>query len=274
MKSTRLVVLGVALAAAAGAGYIAMNMQPQQQIVQVDSGPTAPQLELEQVLVASEDIPVGGIIESQVYWQDWPKAAVTEGFITQVLKPQAVEELKGSVARALIYKGEPIRDAKLVGKDQSFMSSILPSGKRAIAVEITADTSAGGFILPNDYVDVIMTRRSANATGGESFVTETILSNIRVLAIDQTIREDEEGRKVKVGQTATLELSPSQSEIVTVAQQMADRLALALRSTADANEAAKPGAEYLVSGKGKNGNVKLIKSGEISVIGSDTGASK
>lgn len=274
MKSTRLVVLGVALAAAAGAGYLAMNMKPQQKIVEVESGPAAPQIELEQVLVASEDIPVGGIIEAQIYWQDWPKAAVTEGFITQANKPQAVEEMKGSVARAVIFKGEPIRDAKLVGKDQSFMSSILPSGKRAIAVEIAADTSAGGFILPNDYVDVIMTRRAASSTGVESFVTETILSNIRVLAIDQTIREDEEGRKVKVGQTATLELTPSQSEIVTVAQQMADRLALALRSTADANEKAKPGAEYLVNGKGKNGNVKLIKSGEVSIIGSDTGASK
>ncbi|MGB8817487.1 MAG: Flp pilus assembly protein CpaB [Rhizobiaceae bacterium] len=274
MKSTRLVVLGVALAAAAGAGYIAMNMQPQQQIVTQEAAPAVPQLELEQVLIASEDIPVGGVIESQIAWQDWPKAAVTEGFITQTIKPQAVEELKGSVARVVILKGEPIRDSKLVGKDQSLMSSILPSGMRAIAVEITADTSAGGFILPNDYVDVIMTRRATTATGGESFVTETILSNIRVLAIDQTIREDEEGRKVKVGQTATLELTPSQSEIVTVAQQMADRLALALRSTADANEAATLGSEYLVNGRGKNGSVKLIKSGEITVIGSDTGASK
>ncbi len=78
------------------------------------------------MLVASEDIAVGDILEAQIYWQDWPKAAVTEGFITQAAKPQAVEELKGSVARAVIFKGEPIRDAKLVGKDQSFMSSILP----------------------------------------------------------------------------------------------------------------------------------------------------
>ena len=137
--------------------------------------------------------------------------------VAQVI-PCGVEDKQGSVARVIIFPGEPIRDAKLVGKDQSLMSSILPSGKRAIAVEITADTSAGGFILPNDYVDVIMTRRATNISGGESFVTETILSNIRVLAIDQTIREDEEGRKVKVGQTATLELTPSQSEIVTVAR--------------------------------------------------------
>ena len=105
--------------------------------------------------------------------------------------------------------GEPIRRSKLIGKDQSFMSSILPAGKRAVGVEIKADTSAGGFILPNDFVDVIMTRRAQNSTGVETFVTETILENIRVLAIDQTIREDEEGRKVKVGQTATLELTPA-----------------------------------------------------------------
>lgn len=274
MKSTRLVVLGVALAAAGGAGYLAMNMKPQQQVVQMEAAPAAPQIELDQVLVASEEIPIGGVLDSQLRWQEWPKASITEGFITQSAKPTAIEDLKGSVARVVIMAGEPIRDAKLVGKDQSLMSSILPSGKRAIAVEITADTSAGGFILPNDFVDVIMTRRAANATGGESFVTETILSNIRVLAIDQTIREDEEGRKVKVGQTATLELTPSQSEIVTVAQQMADRLALALRSTADAREAPSAGSEYLVNGRGKSGTVKLIKSGEITVIGSDTGASK
>ena len=274
MKSTRLVVLGVALAAAGGAGYLAMNMKPQQQVVQMEAAPVAPQIELDQVLVAGEEIPIGGVLDSQIRRQEWPKAAITEGFITQSAKPTAIEDLKGSVARVVIMPGEPIRDAKLVGKDQSLMSSILPSGKRAIAVEITADTSAGGFILPNDYVDVIMTRRAANATGGESFVTETILSNIRILAIDQTIREDEEGRKVKVGQTATLELTPSQSEIVTVAQQMADRLALALRSTADAREAATAGSEYLVNGRGKSGTVKMIKSGEITVIGSDTGASK
>lgn len=266
MKSTRTVVFGVALAAAAGAGYLAMNMKKSEPVV-TEAAPQVPQLELEQVLVASEPIAIGGVLESQLKWQDWPKSGVMEGFITKTDKPEAIEELKGSVARVVILPGEPIRDAKLVGKDQSLMSSILPSGMRAIAVEISADTSAGGFILPNDYVDVIMTRRGNGNGGTETFITETILKNIRVLAIDQTIREDEEGRKVKVGQTATLELSPQQSEIVTVAQQMADRLALALRSTADAAEAAEPGADYLVNGRGRGGTVKVIKSGEVTEFG-------
>ena len=147
------------------------------------------------------------------------------------------------------------------------MSSILPSGYRAVATQIAADTSAGGFILPNDYVDVIMTRRSDTATTTGGFVTETILKNIRVLAIDQAIQEDEEGRRVKVGETATLELTPQQAEIITVAQQMADRLTLALRSIKDAQEKTTGEADYHVSGNGRRGTVRLIKSGEVSEVG-------
>ena len=167
-----------------------------------------------------------------------------------------------------MYAGEPLRRSKLIGEGQSFMSSILPSGMRAVATQIAADTSAGGFILPNDYVDVIMTRRSRHGTPAASgFITETILKNIRVLAIDQTIQEDEEGKKVKVGETATLELTPQQAEIITVAQQMADRLTLALRSITDTQEKPTDEADYLVSGNGRRGTVRLIKSGEVSEVG-------
>jgi pilus assembly protein CpaB len=270
MKSTRMVIFGLALVSTAAAGYLALSMKSQPvEVVQVGA-PAAPRMETENVLVTGEMIPVGGILEAQLKWQEWPKSGITEGYITQSVKPQAIEELQGSIARVVIFPGEPIRDAKLVGKDQSFMSSILPAGRRAVAVEISANTSAGGFILPNDYVDMIMTRRSPGLNGGaETFVTDTILQNIRVLAIDQTIREDEEGRKVKVGQTATLELSPQQAEIVTVAQQMAERLALTLRSTADAAEKNQASADYLLNGtgKGKGSSVKVIKSGEITEVG-------
>jgi pilus assembly protein CpaB len=168
-----------------------------------------------------------------------------------------------------MFAGEPLRRSKLIGGGVSFMSSILPTGKRAVATQIAADTSAGGFILPNDYVDVIMTRRnqSGNETAGEGFITETILKNIRVLAIDQAIQEDEEGRKVKVGETATLELTPQQAEIITVAQQMADRLTLALRSVTDTQEQPDSEADYLVSGNGRRGTVRIIKAGEVSEVG-------
>jgi pilus assembly protein CpaB len=267
MKATRLLVLGVAVATAAGAGYMAMNLRAPAPAAPQETGQPAPQLELEKVLVASAQVGIGDPVDGQMRWQVWPKEAVTEGFITESAQPGAIDELNGSIARLVIMPGEPIRTAKLIGKDQSFMSSILPAGKRAVAVEIKADTSAGGFVLPNDFVDLIMTRRAPNPSGTESFVTETILKNIRVLAIDQTIREDEQGGKSVIGQTATLELTPQQSEIVTVAQQMAERLALALRSTADAGEKATADADYLVTGNGKRGTVKMIKSGEITEVG-------
>ena len=266
MAASRLIILGVAVAAAGGAGYVAKNMMaapPPEVIVEQ----AAPAIDLSEVLVLEGDVPMGGTVGEQLGWQSWPSDGVNENFITRDSDPEALEKYRGSIARVAMYSGEPLRKSKLIGEGQSFMSSILPTGYRAVATQIAADTSAGGFILPNDYVDVIMTRRSdtAGTTGG--FVTETILKNIRVLAIDQAIQEDEDGRRVKVGETATLELTPQQSEIITVAQQMADRLTLALRSVADAQETVESQGDYLVSGNGRRGTVRLIKLGEVTEVG-------
>jgi pilus assembly protein CpaB len=267
MAASRLIILGVAVAAAGGAGYVAKNMSAPPAEIVVEAGPQQPSIETTEVLVLSGDVPMGAPVGDQLSWQAWPSNAVTEHFIARAAEPNAMEKLKGSIARLAMYGGEPLRRSKLVGEGQSFMSSILPSGSRAVATQIAADTSAGGFILPNDFVDVIMTRRSDTAGAGSGFITETILQNIKVLAIDQAIQEDEEGRRVKVGETATLELTPQQAEIITVAQQMADRLTLALRSIADAQEEPQAEADYLVSGNGRRGTVRLIKSGEVSEVG-------
>lgn len=266
MAASRLIILGVAVAAASGAGYVAKNMAVGTPQDVVAPAAQEPAIRLSDVLVLASDVPMGEPVGDALAWRAWPAEGIDENFITRDAEPEAIDRLKGSVARMTMYSGEPLRRSKLVGEGQSFMSSILPSGSRAIATQISADTSAGGFILPNDYVDVIMTRRSQNATG-DGFITETILQNIRVLAIDQTIQEDEDGKKVKVGQTATLELTPQQAEIITVAQQMADRLTLSLRSVADAQERPTGDADYLVSGNGRRGTVRLIKSGEVSEVG-------
>ncbi len=268
MAPTRVIILGVAVLAAVGAGYVAKNMAtrpPQTIVVEQDSGPA---IELTDVLVLDEDVPMGAPLEGRISWQAWPSDGITEHFITRGKEPEARETLQSSIARTSMYSGEPLRRSKLIGEGQSFMSSILPSGTRAVATQIAADTSAGGFILPNDRVDVIMTRRISGSGGGEGYRTETILENIRVLAIDQAIQEDEEGRRVRVGDTATLELTPLQAEIITVAQQMADRLTLALRPVADAQEDVDTGAEYLVSGNDRRGTVRMIKSGEVTEVGS------
>lgn len=262
--SMRMVILGVAVLAAGGAGYLALNMTaPSPAPVQVVE--QTPAIELDEVLVATDTLTTGKQISGALRWQEWPASAVGPDFITRSSRPDAMAELMDSVVRSTIAEGEPIRVVKLLGADQSFMASILPSGKRAVATEIAADTSAGGFILPDDYVDVIMTTRALSTDN--SIVTETILENIRVLAIDQTIREDEEGRLVQVGRTATLELTPKQAEIITAAQQVADRMTLALRSVQDVNaEASENDAEHLISGRSSNASITVIKSGQTSTV--------
>lgn len=121
-------------------------------------------------------------------------------------------------------------------------------------------TGAGGFILPNDRVDVIMVRKGTEA---DKLITETVLSNVRVLAIDQQIQEKDDGSKSVVGTTATLELTPDQTKVLAVAQQMADRLSLALRSVADAQEQDTSAADYLLSGDNGSAIIQVIKSGAI-----------
>ncbi|MBA8877290.1 Flp pilus assembly protein CpaB [Phyllobacterium myrsinacearum] len=263
MQKARVVILIVAITAAGTAGYIATTMKPDAPVVEAVA-PPPPQIELQDVLVATDGLGVGAEMQNQMRWQPWPVSALADGYIKRSERPQAEEELRGSTVRLQIFPGEPIREAKLIGKGQSFMSAQLPAGMRAVATQIAADTSAGGFILPNDYVDVIMIRQ----VDGEQkqFATETILSNVRVLAIDQTIQEDETGQKNKLGSTATLELTPQQAEILAVAQQMASRMTLVLRSLQDAQEPTGPGAEYLVNSPGRAGNVKLIKSGTVTEI--------
>jgi pilus assembly protein CpaB len=115
------------------------------------------------------------------------------------------------------------------------MAAILPTGMRAVSTQISPETGAGGFILPNDRVDVILTRRDKDIDkSGDGRVSETVLTNIRVLAIDQNV-EEKNGQKVVVGKTATLELTPAQVETLTVSQQLGT-LSLALRSITDASK--------------------------------------
>ena len=259
MKVARLAVMGGAVVAAVGAGYLALGLasrEPEKEIVEVGG----PAIEMEQVLVAGSDIGIGSALQSNaIRWQDWPRDAVNQNFITREAQPDAKQELEGAIARASFYEGEPIRETKLVRSDRGYMSAILPSGQRAIATTISTETSAGGFILPNDRVDVIMTRRSEEGDGDE-FITETILQNVRVLAIDQAV-EEQDGESVVVGETATLQLTPRQAEVLTVAQQMADRLALTLRSVEDSKSEETDAAYHLIGGERGEGTVRVIRYG-------------
>ena len=257
MKAARLVVLGVAIAAGGLAALLASGSDDK------PSEPAKPVAALETVdiLIAKSDIAMGqGVSAQDIGWQAWPAAAASPNFIRKNEKPNAVEELSGAIARTPFVAGEPMREAKLVKANGSgFMAAILPTGMRAVSTEISPETGAGGFILPNDRVDVILSRRDKEAeksAGTEVHSSDTILSNIRVLAIDQTI-EEKNGQKVVVGKTATLELSSRQAESLALARQLGT-LSLALRSITDANatnEAAPQDA------KTKNGSINITRFG-------------
>jgi pilus assembly protein CpaB len=234
MNTARIVVLIIALSAGAVAAYLASgsdNKPP--------SAEQVAQLPTVDVLVAKADIGLGQTLTpNDVQWQTWPASTAGSSFIRRNDRPDAATQLAGSIARAPFIAGEPIREAKLVKADGSgFMAAILPTGMRAISTEISPETGAGGFILPNDRVDVILTRRLKNPDpkgAGDIVVPDIVLTNIRVLAIDQAPKE-KEGQNSVVGKTVTLELKPEQVPVLAFARQ-AGTLTLALRSIADANE--------------------------------------
>jgi pilus assembly protein CpaB len=234
MKPARIVVLVVALAA----GGLAALLAGRQEQPPAPEAPPVVQIETVEILVAKADIGMGQVIStSDIQWQVWPAAAANSNFVRKNDKPDALQQTAGSIARSPFVAGEPIREAKLIKANGSgFMAAILPSGMRAVSTEISPETGAGGFILPNDHVDVILSRRDREAekrTGVEAHASETVLTNVRVLAIDQTI-EEKNGQKVVVGKTATLELTPRQAELLALSRQLGT-LSLALRSLIDVN---------------------------------------
>jgi pilus assembly protein CpaB len=235
MNTARIVVLTIALSAGGVAAYLASGSDNK-------PAPTEPvaQLQTVDVLVAKSDIGLGQTVAIEnMQWQTWPAATASNTFIRRNERPDATTQIVGSIARAPFIAGEPIREPKLVKANGSgFMAAILPTGMRAISTEISPETGAGGFILPNDRVDVILSKREKNTdrpNAPDVVNSEIILANVRVLAIDQAPKE-KDGQNNVVGKTVTLELKPEQAETLARARQTGT-LALALRSIADLNAA-------------------------------------
>jgi pilus assembly protein CpaB len=233
MYTARIVVLLIALGAGGMAAYLASRADNKP----LPTEPVA-QLQTIDVLVAKADIGLGQTVNADaMQWQTWPAANASNNFIRRNDRPDATTQIAGSIARAPFIAGEPIREQKLVRANGSgFMAAILPTGMRAVSTEISPETGAGGFILPNDRVDLILSKRDKNpdSSGTSDIVnSEIILANIRVLAIDQAPKE-KDGQNAVVGKTVTLELKPEQTETLARARQ-SGTLSLALRSIADLN---------------------------------------
>ena len=257
MNIARVVVLIIALSAGGVAAYLARGTEDKSQPV---AEPVV-QLPTVEILVAKSDIGLGQPVKPEdLQWQSWPASAAGSNLVNRAGRAEAIKEIAGSIARSPFIAGEPIREQKLVRANGSgFMAAILPSGMRAISTEISPETGAGGFILPNDRVDVILTKRekSPERSGGDAVQSEILLSNIRVLAIDQAPKE-KEGINTLVGRTVTLELKPEQAETLTRARQ-SGTLALALRSITDVNATAEGQSEDQV--KKRNESVNVVRYG-------------
>lgn len=259
MKRAQVLALGIAGVAGLGAAlFISSLIQP----------PPPPQIvetkvDTMEVLVAASDVAVGQTVnEGSFRWVAWPSEAAARGYITKQNGGSAkMRELSGSIARSALLAGEPITTQKLIKAGQGgVLAAILPQGMRAISTKIKAETAAGSLILPNDHVDVILIRRMRSKSGGEEVVSDTLFRNVRVIAIGQQI-ETKEGKKSadSGASTATLELTPRQTEMMALANSMGE-ITLSLRSVADlsTDPAASGGLDF---NKQRGSSVRVLRYG-------------
>lgn len=239
MNKSQLIVLGVSLAAGGGA-FMFMSEESAPPPVAAPAPPPTP---VDNVLVATHDLTYGlAVTDSDLKWITWPVDAIPSGVVIKSAEPNAAETLQGSYVRIPISSGEPLRRERLVkGVTAGVMSTMLPSGSRAVGINVAPNSTAGGFILPNDRVDVVNIYPDVAATkerGVDVMTSEVVVTNVRVLAMGQTI-EKKGSDPVILGSTATLELTPRQAERVLLAQRVGT-LALTLRPITDALARGEP----------------------------------
>jgi pilus assembly protein CpaB len=191
--------------------------------------PQAPQQVGVQVLVAKRDLPVGTFLRPEhLRWQAWPEASLSPAYAVEGKKKP--EDFVGAVVRLPIASGEPITDGRVVAPGNSgFLAAVLRPGYRAVSVPVTVTSGIAGFVFPGDHVDVLLTHNLPQPVDGglERRAGVTVLRDIRVLALDQKV--DVKPGENGVPRTATIEVTPKQTEIVAVVVEMG-KLSLSLRS--------------------------------------------
>ena len=159
MKPSRIILLLVALIAGGLAAFLATRgTPPPRQAVRTE----VVQEKKTQILVATAAIGVGQRLSDKVVqWFDWPEGSVRPEYIAVTTSPDGLTDITGAVARFEIFPGDPILESKLVRTEQGYLSAVLEQGKRGISIAVSADSASGGFIVPNDHVDVILSRTTS-----------------------------------------------------------------------------------------------------------------
>jgi pilus assembly protein CpaB len=242
-KNSRIVLIAVAVVAGGMAAYLAVQRPTPapEAVAPVTEVVAEPRT---QILAARETIAIGQRLSpAALEWIEWPESAVRAEFITATATPEAMTEMSGAVARTGFVAGEPILPQKLMSAGEgSYLAALLGTGMRAVSVSVSADSASGGFVSPNDRVDVVLIR--PDDAGGQ--VTRTILQNVRVLAINGRLGPTEPPEpgadappqpEVFEGAIATLELDPKAAEVIMSATAHG-RLTLVLRAMLDAGDTA------------------------------------
>ncbi len=229
MNTQRIIVLGVALVAAVAAALMVRSLLGGG-AAHVEAK-ASPAVAMSEVLVAGENLQPGQpLLAEQLRWEKWPSNAVDASFITHASVASLDQVTKGTVVRSAVLAGQPIVTTALVHADAAgFLAAMVTPGMRAVSVVTSPGSGAAGFILPNDRIDVILTRKF-NGDPPRA-VSSTILSNVRVLAVDQTFKQEKDTKTV-VAKTATLEVTPDQAEMLSTAAS-AGSLSLTLRALGD-----------------------------------------
>jgi pilus assembly protein CpaB len=232
MDLRRIIVLLIALVAAGGTAMYARSWIEGQQTVPVVVAP-APK-EIHEVLVADSDLPAGTFVKPQhLRWQGWPTDDVPDSYVLKGVRSD--EEMIGAVVRKRIAAGEPITDGAVVKPgDRGFLAAVLEPGMRAVSVPISPISSNSGLIFPGDRVDLILTQSlmESESEGSIRRVSETVLSDIRIIAMGADTSDDpEEGEANEKAKTATFEVTPTQAQKVALLTELG-KLSLSLHSLA------------------------------------------
>lgn len=244
MTLARILLLVAALAVAGLTAYLVKGFldQKESELAEARKPVEVEKISAIEVLVADRDLPAGTILTPDHFrWQAWPDDGVNEQYILNE-SDEAADELTGAAVRRGISAGEPVTRNRVVKPGEAgFLAGVLSPGMRASTIEVDAESGAAGFILPGDRVDIVMTQEAQqeNAAGGidRKVVSETILRDIRVLAIDQTFNDIED--QTRVGKTVTVELTSKEAEGLAVAKRMGT-ISLALRSLTRKPEIEEP----------------------------------
>jgi pilus assembly protein CpaB len=234
MRTRTIFLLLIALVLAGGTTMTARVWLASQRIA-AEASPIPVPTPSKSVLVVRSGMQRGQILRpDDLAWAQWPEAGIDKNYI--VLGSRTPETYSGWVARQPISGGEPLIEAKIIAPgNRGFLAAVLHAGMRAVSVPVTVTSGISGFVFPGDQVDLLVTyavqdRPASGQNGGaalEHKVSETVLHNLRVIAIDQKL--DSKAGETTIAKTATFEVTPKQSEIVALASEMG-KLSLSLRS--------------------------------------------